>query len=71
MVTDDEVKRAAKAVIFYKGYPYSQTEFNFNYYNAISYLKDKGATSEQIREFAKLVHDAPIRGGHFNSYSGD
>ena len=70
-VSDEEVVHAAKKVIEYKGYPYSQTEFNFAYYNALAYLQSKGATQEQLQKFEQLVNSAPIRGGHFNSYSGD
>jgi len=70
-VSDDEIKSVAKEVIYYKGQPYSQTEFNFTYVNALYYLENKGATQKQIQEFEKLVEDAPIKGGHFNRYSGD
>lgn len=67
----EEVEQAARAVISHKGYPYSQTEFNCVYYNVLADLQKKGATKEQLQKFEQLVNNAPIRGGHFNSYSGD
>ena len=70
-VSDEEVTKSANAVISYKGYPYSQTEFNSVYYNVLAELQKKGATQEQLQKFEQLVNSAPIRGGHFNSYSGD
>ena len=70
-VTDDEVRSAANGAISYKGRPWSETEYNMGYYNALESLKTRGATKAQLDLFAKLCADAPIKGGSFNPWSGD
>lgn len=70
-VTDDEVRSAAAGAISYKGRPWSQTEYNMGYYNALESLKSRGATEAQLALFEKLCADAPIKGGSFNPWSGD
>jgi hypothetical protein len=68
---DADVRARAAAVSIYKGYPWSQTEYNSAYYPALENLKSAGATDEQIALFERLCAEAPLRGGRFNPWSGD
>jgi len=69
--TDADVRARASAVMAYKGYPWSQTEYNSVYYPALESLKSGGATAEQLALFERLCAEAPLRGGRFNPWSGD
>ena len=71
MMNDSEVEKIIKAIIGYKGYPWSYTEFERYKNEALNDLRKKGATKEQIEKFKNTVESAPIRNGRFNSYSGD
>jgi len=69
--TDADVRARASAVSSYKGYPWSETEYNSAYYPALENLKKEGATAEQIALFVRLCAEAELRGGRFNPWSGD
>ncbi len=69
--SDADVRARAAAVASYKGYPWSQTEYNATYYPALERLKADGATAEQVALFERLCAEAPLRGGRFNPWSGD
>src|SRR3989338_2521127 len=72
LMTDQEVvKRATDFARSYKGQPYSESEFNEHLYYALESLVKAGATDEQIKLFNKTVNNLPLKGGSFNSYSGD
>jgi hypothetical protein len=68
---DSDVKSAAASATAYKGRPWSQTEYNMHYHYARAALIMKGATDAQLKEFARLSAEAPIKGGSFNPWSGD
>lgn len=70
-VSDEEIRAAAASVIFYKGRPWSETEFNMTYLPTRDRLKASGATKKQLALFEKLIADAPLKGGSFNPWSGD
>lgn len=70
-VSDADVESAARSVISYKGRPWSQTEYNMGYYNALENLEKRGASAAQLERFKKLCDEAPVKGGGFNPWSGD
>ncbi|MFI5350049.1 MAG: hypothetical protein ACHQ2Z_10930, partial [Elusimicrobiota bacterium] len=70
-VGDDEIEATAKAVVFYKGGVWSQSEYDGGYFNAADDLRKRGATKAQMERFRKLCEDAPIIDGEFNRYAGD
>ncbi|MEE8424339.1 MAG: hypothetical protein V3S11_00845, partial [Elusimicrobiota bacterium] len=69
--TGGDVEAAARSAIAYKGRPWSNTEYNMHYHYAYTALVQKGATQAQLKEFARLSSEAPIKGGSFNPWSGD
>lgn len=70
-LTDQEVIASAKSLTSSKGYPYSYSEFNCAVAYMLQILNNKGITKKQIEIFHKTVDELPVRGGRFNSYSGD
>ena len=70
-VTDEQIQSAARGTASYKGRPWSSTEYNMNYGMTYWYLEERGATSEQLKEFERLCDEAPVRAGGFNPWSGD
>ena len=71
LTNDEVIKRAMDFARSYKRRPYSASEFSEHKYYAHQSLIKDGATDEQIKLFNKTVNDMPVRGGGFNSYSGD
>ncbi|MBF0107426.1 MAG: hypothetical protein HQM16_19125 [Deltaproteobacteria bacterium] len=61
---------AIRGVARNKGYPWSETEYSFMLYQALSVLEKEGATQAQLEEFKQGCNKAPILGG-FNPRSGD
>ncbi len=69
--TDQEVLALAAGVIFHKGYPWSETEYNSFLSPAADKLAEEGASFEQMILFFKTCREAPVKQGRFNSWSGD
>lgn len=71
-LSDEDVRSRAKATAaLYKGMPWSQTEYHAAYASAYEHLKSQGATPAQLELFRRLCDEAPVKGGRFNSWSGD
>ncbi|MEK7388729.1 MAG: hypothetical protein AAB036_03435 [Elusimicrobiota bacterium] len=70
-LSQDPVIAEVRHVNSYKGTPWSETEYNLEYDLAIERLRARGASAEQLKRFETLCAQAPLRGGRFNSYSGD
>ncbi len=70
-LTDEEVKQVTEHVISFKGRPWSESEFNATKTNNRRQLAEDGATEEQLKEFDRIINEAPIIGGSFNTWSGD
>ncbi len=67
----DKIEAAARALAGNKGYPFSETEYRAAYAGYVGMLRQDGATRAQLALFARLMAETPIRGGRFNSWSGD
>jgi len=70
-VSWDEIRAAAAEVAKYKGMPWSHSEYDGYRINAAESLRQRGATTEQLREFEALLEKAPLLGGRFNPWAGD
>jgi hypothetical protein len=71
LLDDESVRQSAKSVAVNKGGIYSHTDYNIYYYYAQQGLERAGATPEQLKLFARLCDEAPVKGGRYNPWSGD
>ncbi|MGE0494254.1 MAG: hypothetical protein AB7S38_33895 [Vulcanimicrobiota bacterium] len=69
-----EVRQAVTASVgataSYKGYPWSQTEYNMSMYMARERIEEEHGP-EAAKAFETLMGREPVRGGRFNPWSGD
>jgi len=70
-LSDETVRKMADHVALFKGRPWSWSEFNATKSNVRRNLAEEGATEEQLKEFDRIIDEAPIAGGSFNAWSGD
>ncbi len=71
ILNDETARKMAEQVALFKGRPWSWSEFNATKSNVRHNLKEEGATEEQLKEFDRIIDEAPIAGGSFNAFSGD
>ena len=71
MLSDETIKKIAERVALFKGRPWSWSEFNATKSNVRHNLKEEGATEKQLKEFDRIIEEAPVVGGSFNAWSGD
>jgi hypothetical protein len=68
--TRKAIESARDGLAHYKGQPWSYTEYNCALASSMDHLAQKYGDAA-AQELLRLMDSVPVRGGRFNSWSGD